>query len=374
MNAIRSLWAQKNYRLAIIIASVLSLWMLSGLLKPEREQPARAEPDAVNEPARESVRAAIVRAEPYQRQLRVRARTEPNRAVDVRAETSGRVVALPVAEGASVRKGDLICELAEEDRALKVQEAEVNLRKAQIDFDGSQRLKSQGYQSQSAIAAAEAALSQARSALKRQQLELAYTQLRAPFDGVVNRRPVELGAFMQRGDVCATVIDLDPLVLAGQVAENEVFALKAGQTASGRVNGRQVDGSVRYVSRDAEPQTRAFLMEVAVANPGQAIGGGLTSELFIDLPVQPAHAISPALLALGDEGSVGVKIIDADERVAFMPVTILGDNTRGVWVSGLPDPVTLITVGQEYVAVGHPVDYVLETQQETAAETAEVQP
>lgn len=374
MNMIRNLWAQKNYRLAIIIAAVLSAWMLSGLLKPEQDKPKRLAASVEAETARETVRAAIVHAEPYQRQLRVRARTEPNRMVDIRAETTGRIEVLPVAEGARVQKGDVICELAQEDRALKVQEAEVNLRKAQIDFDGSQRLKTQGYQSQSAIAAAEAALSQARSALKRQQLELSYTQLRAPFAGVVNRRPVELGTFMQRGDVCATVIDLDPLVLAGQVAENEVFTLSAGQRALGLVNGQQLEGVVRYVSRDAEAQTRAFLMEVAVANPDQVIGGGLTSELYIDLPAQPAHAISPALLALGDDGKVGVKIIDANARVAWVPIQILGDGARGVWVAGLPEQVTLITVGQEYVAVGHSVDYQLQTPNDTDAVAAEVQP
>ncbi|MDN3638581.1 efflux RND transporter periplasmic adaptor subunit [Simiduia curdlanivorans] len=356
MNRVQEIWSHKNYRMAIIFSLVVLVWMASGLLGSEPEQPSLSAAPEVTVP---SVQAQIIHAQQYSPSLVIRARTEPNRAVHLKAEVSGRVEALPIKEGAPVKQGDVICQLAEEDRALKVQEAEVNLRKAQIDFDGSQRLKVQGYQSQSAIAAAEAQLAQARSLLKRQELELAYTKIRAPFDGILNSRQVEIGTFMQRGDICASVIDLDPLVVAGQVSENEIAGLRVGSLTQVQLADVSRDGEIRYISRDALEHTRSFLVEASVANPGMKIPGGLTTTLTAQLASFNAQSLSPALLTLDDAGKLGVRIIDEQSRVQFVNVHIVGDSAEGVWVTGLPETVLLITVGQEYVAVGEQVTYQL---------------
>ncbi|BFM10461.1 multidrug efflux RND transporter periplasmic adaptor subunit VmeJ [Simiduia litorea] len=355
MNRVQEIWSHKNYRMAIIFSVVVLVWMSTGLIAREPEQTTASATPNVSAPA--NVQAQVIQAQTYSPSLIIRARTEPNRAVQLKAEVSGRVEALPIKEGASVKQGDVICRLAEEDRALKVQEAEVNLRKAQIDFDGSQRLKVQGYQSQSAIAAAEAQLAQARSLLKRHELELAYTKIRAPFDGILNSRHVEIGTFMQRGDVCASVIDLDPLVVAGQVSENEIAGLRVGSLAQVQLAGTSRQGEVRYISRDALEHTRSFLVEVSVANPGMKIPGGLTTNLTAQLASFNAQSLSPALLTLDDAGKLGVRIIDEQSRVQFVNVQIVGDSAEGVWVTGLPDTALLITVGQEYVAVGEQVTY-----------------
>ena len=361
MNRLHDIWSHKNYRMAIIFSVLVIVWMATGLIGTEDEQ-VLVDAEDSNKLAL-SVQAKVINAQTYHPRLVVRARTEPNRAVQLKAEVNGRVEALPVQEGARVKKGDVICQLAEEDRSLRVQEAEANLRKAQIDFDGSQRLKVQGYQSQSAIAAAETVLTQARSLLKRQQLELAYTQIRAPFDGVLNSRHAEIGAFMQRGDVCATVIDLDPLVVAGQVSENEIAGLSVGTPAMVQFAGVNRQGEVRYISRDAQEQTRSFLVEVIVPNPELTVPGGLTTTLTAELSGFSAQSLSPALLTLDAAGKLGVRIIDEQSRVQFVNVNIVGDSEEGVWVTGLPDTALLITVGQEYVAIGEKIGYQLVHQQ-----------
>ena len=68
-----------------------------------------------------------------------------------------------------------------------------------------------------------------------------------------------------------------------------------------------------------------------------------------------AHRVSPAVLTLSDQGVVGVKTVDADGVVAFIPVKMIGDTPEGIWLSGLPRRVTLITVGQEFVLPGQRV-------------------
>ena len=77
----------------------------------------------------------------YSLSISVRARTEPNRVVDVSAEVSGTVVSLPVERGELVETGDIICELSEEDRPELVEQARTALNRAQLDYEGAQRLQ-----------------------------------------------------------------------------------------------------------------------------------------------------------------------------------------------------------------------------------------
>ena len=74
-----------------------------------------------------------------------------------------------------------------------------------------------------------------------------------------------------------------------------------------------------------------------------------------------AHRISPALLALDDSGGVGVRIVDARHVVQMVPVNVIKDDAQGVWVTGLPETATVITVGQELVGAGDRVDVAYET-------------
>ena len=80
-----------------------------------------------------------------------------------------------------------------------------------------------------------------------------------------------------------------------------------------------------------------------------------------------AHFVSPAILTLTDQGVLGVKSLEADNIVGFHPVRILESAPNGVWIGGLPEEVTLITVGQEFVAVGQAVRPVDEQSIDQAA-------
>ncbi len=348
--------------MAVIIAMVTLLWLGSGQL-------VDTSPTATTEstkPSTEltSVRVRAISAQEFERTVMVRARTEANRQVDVRAEISGLVASEPLAEGSLVGAGEVICELAEEDRPLRLAEARAAVASAQLDYDGALRLKSSGYQSRAAIAAAKAKLQTAKADLKRSELELAQLKIRAPFDGVVDHRSVELGDLMQRGDVCARVLDLNPLLLAGRVSESELSQIHVGGKASARLStGETVSGQLRYISRSSDEVTRTFRVEVAVPNPDYRLPSGITTRLSIPAGVVPAHLISASVLSLDDTGKIGVKIVNDEGRVEYVSVTLVGDHPQGVWVTGLPVDSRLITVGQEYVASGQVVAVSLENSE-----------
>lgn len=369
MKFFQNIWAKKNYRTSAIIAAVTLLWLSTGFLgeSPQGEsshsESIKGKADQEVTPSNDltSVKARYISASSYPMIVRVRARTEANRDVDLRAELNGRVVSLPVAKGQQVKTGEVICELAVEDRQLRLTEGESALDRAQMEYDGALRLKSGGYQSRTAIAAAKSRLGTAKANLKRRQLDFVNLKIRAPFDGVVDSRPVELGDYMERGDTCTTVLDLDPLVISGRVSEAEVGRIPAnGEVTATLLTGEVVNGKIRFIQRSSDKVTRTFRLEAAVPNSALALRGGITAKLQVATGRVEAHVIPATLLSLDDEGSVGVRILDENRRVHFVPVELVGDHPEGVWVTGLPERPLLITVGQEYVISGEEVAVTME--------------
>ena len=355
---LQQLWSNRNYRIALLILLIFLVWLGSGQLPSAASKQAD---DA--EPVRSitAVKARYVDAQDYAPVIKVRARTEAERRVELRAETAGRLVATPVAEGQLVKKGDLLCELATDDRELRVIEARSAAEQAQLEYDASQKLRVGGHQSQTAVASAKARLDAARANLGSRELELANTRIKAPFDGVVERLELKVGGFMERGGLCAVLLDLDPILFSGQVSESEIGKLREGQEARARLlDGREIPARLRFIGREAGNATRTFRVEAAGANPQYDLRSGLTIELLLPLQSQRAHSIPASLLALDDDGKVGVRILDAQKRVEFRHLQLLGDSADGVWVLGLPERALLITVGQEYVSIGSTVEVSLQ--------------
>ena len=116
----------------------------------------------------------------------------------------------------------------------------------------------------------------------------------------------------------------------------------------------------------AEEATRTFRVELEVDNSDGALRIGGTAELRIPAETVLAHRISPSLLTLDDAGNIGVKIVDDAGRVEFVVADIAHSSNDGVWLTGLPETATIITVGQGYVASGAVVDAVAESDIPTA--------
>jgi multidrug efflux system membrane fusion protein len=345
----------RNFAIAGAIAIVILAWVVSGLFAPKPHGKADAATKTTsNQPTR--VQVAVLKAEMHEAQLIVRGRTQAMRSVQVRAETAGPVSQIVTEKGTSVKSGDVLCQLQPDARQAQLAEAKAQMEKAQLDYQGSETLAKKGFRSQTQVAAAKAALDAAAAGQRQAEIELERTNMRAPFDGVVDNRFVNVGDYMKSGDPCEMVVDLDPILIVGAVSENAVGGLSVG--SAGRVHlvtGLEVDGRVRFVAQSADPATRTFTVEAEVPNPDFSVKDGLTAEVRVGLHKIPAHHISPAILTLDDGGRVGVRTVVAG-LVKFMPVELISDDKDGVWIAGLPETVTVITVGQEYVTDGEKVD------------------
>ena len=220
-----------------------------------------------------------------------------------RAETTGRVMEIPVEEGALVHKGDLIAVLDGSDRAARLAEAKALLLQRKAESEASKRLAEKGFAPKLNLAelAANQALAQAQ--VKSMEVEIAHLSIEAPIEGVLDTRNAEVGNYLQTADPVATIIDLDPIVLVGFATERDVSQLEIGGPARARLlDGREVVGALRLIAARAETETRTFRIEVEVPNADYDIRDGLSAELVVPVEDVPAHKISPAVLTLGPNG------------------------------------------------------------------------
>lgn len=352
----------KNASRSIVLAVGLTLaivaWMATGLLLDDDTTAATGSREAQSQGA-ERVRSVSVRsseARTVTREILISGRSEPNRTVEVKAEAEGRVASVDSDRGARIDEGERIVGLDMRDRAARLTEAEALVAQRELEFEAARQLRGRDLMSEAQIAEAEAQLAAARAALERIDLELERTSIEAPFNGFLAEREVELGDYVAVGDPIGVVVDTDPLIIVGDVSERELYGLDVGtEGTAGLLSGDVVAGTVRYVAPVADESTRTFRIELAIPNPEGELRAGMSAEVRLPAGDIVAHQMTPALLTLDDDGNIGVKTVDEQNTVRFFPVEIVRSGNDGVWVTGLPARVRVITVGQGFVAAGEVV-------------------
>ncbi len=355
---------RSTYLWAAGIAVLLLAWLASGQLNQEPVvfDPSIAERNEqdlnqLNDQTPTRVRVVQSQAQLKTRYASVRGKTQNKRTVQVRTEIQGRMVNRAVERGQSVAANQLLCGLSVDDRQAALVESQQRVNQARIDYEGAKQLRAKGYNSESAIAAAKANLATARAELKRRHLALQKTEVRAPFAGFVEDVHLEIGDYAQPGTACATLVDLNPMLLVGRVSERVVLNIEPGIEAIGELTDRSVvRGPITFVGQQDDPATRTYAIEVELNNESGKLRSGMTTQIRIPVEEAFAHKISPALFSLDNEGGYGVRVVNDDDRVEFYSVTVVAEDEDGVWVSGLPNTSNIITVGQELVISGERVD------------------
>jgi multidrug efflux system membrane fusion protein len=303
-----------------------------------------------------TVRVRTIHSEVRKQDHVLRGQTEALRKVVVKAETAGKVAAIHADRGAHVKAGDTICELNVDERMAMLKQARAVMKQRQLEYDASRQLKEKGFRSETALAGDQAQFEAAKAQVERMDKELDDTKLRAPFDGIVDARMADVGDYLAPGQPCAMVIDQDPFLVIGQASEKDVGAIHKGDSGwANLVTGEHVEGKIRFVSKSSDTATRTFRVELEIPNHDGAIRDGVTAEMHVTGDSVEAHRVSPAILSLDEKGAIGIRIVDDKHKVRWMPVKIVADAADGVWISGLPKTVMIITVGQDFVSPGQDV-------------------
>lgn len=351
---------RKSYLIALAVAVLLVGWMLSGLIGGQSESTQTSDTQK-NTQALMDVQVMTIQAESVQRYLEAQGESQAEQDVELRAETSGRVVEVLAAEGDQVVAGDVVVRLDQGDRAAREAEAKARVAQREADFAAAQRLQQDGFQSSIAVSEARAALESARAQLAVIEKEIRDTRIRAPIAARVEARAAEVGDYLAVGEEVARLIDTDPLIVVANIAQQDVRSVMLGREVEiALATGDQLTGTIRYISSAADEGSRTFRVEAAAPN-SNGLPAGVSATVRIPLESIDAHFLSPAWLSLEDNGQVGVKSVNAEGIVVFHPVEIVRTERDGMWVSGLPSQLRMITVGQGFVRAGEQVNPVPST-------------
>jgi multidrug efflux system membrane fusion protein len=223
-------------------------------------------------------------------------------------------------------------------------------------MEAAERLARTGNMAKLTLDSARSALSTARSQLEAAKAEEDKTEVHAPFDGVIDKVPVEQGSSVQVGAEVATILALDPVIAAGEVSERDLDHVRLGDEADIRlIDGRHVKGTIRYISREAATATRTFRVEVAIPNSDLKIPAGMTAEVTLRAEPVSATILPRSVVTLSGKGDLGIRAVGPDGVVSFYPIDIVDDMPHALALGGIPKDARIIVAGQDLVKEGDKV-------------------
>ncbi|OAZ99137.1 efflux RND transporter periplasmic adaptor subunit [Halomonas sp. G11] len=342
-----------SYALASLLVLALVIWLALGNFQGFQNAPPDA-PDRQDEGPRVEVveqhSIAFIPEQVIQGQLTAQRETT------LRANIAGFVTDKPMAQGSRVEAGDTLLVLENDALPEQLQQARDELAVAEAEYAGARNLRERELISRPELLRLQSALSASAASVAQLQKQLDDSRPTAPFDGVLNRVEVELGDLLQPGEEWGQLVDDRRLKGAAWVSQQQVGDLSVGLPVTARLlNGDHLEGELTFISHRAEEATRSFYVEATLDNPAGKRLAGASAELTITLPPRQVHTLSPALLSLNSEGQLAVKHLDDNDQVQQTTVELVSADTRRAYVTGLPDPLRLITLGAGMVDVGETV-------------------
>jgi membrane fusion protein (multidrug efflux system) len=297
-------------RAGVSALSLLAVMITSAACKRDE---ARAEPAATNAVVVGPENIAVVRLQDVRTGPSLSGSLQPEQEATVRAELSGAVVQTYADVGQRVAAGAILARL--DDRAIRdsylsaqtsVVTAQNNYNVARRELERAETLVKAGAIAErdvelarNAATAASAQLANARAILANAAKQLGYTQIRAPFAGVIAQRQVNAGDVVSPGGALFTVVNPASMRLEAAVPADQVASIRVGLPVEFSVTGypnRIFAGRITRVSPTADPTTRQVQIVAVIPNAGNTLVGGLFAEGRVasetrTAPVAPASAV-----------------------------------------------------------------------------------
>ena len=362
----------KSVITAGFLVIVLVLWMASGLLSDQNaadatdtstsdSQKASASSDnpnteeGTNRLLRVETRRAV--ASKISRTVTLQGQLEPIRRLHLTSQASGIVESLPQLRGKRIKQGDLLVKLKPGTLDSDLAEANAGVAAARSEQQAAARLQERGLQSKNALTQANATLASAVAARDRIRLQITHTEILAPFDGILNDLPAEIGMLVERGTTVADIIDDSKFKMAATVAQQVISRISIGQSIEAElITGESLTGKISYISSIADADTRSFSVEAELDNSNRQLAAGTSASLIVPLESVEATLVSPSALSLGPDGEIGVKTVNGSSKVEFHVIDIVSTRGDGAWVTGIPNNSQVIVQGQGFVNAGEEVE------------------
>lgn len=358
---------------AVGLFAAALVWVGSGYLLPHESGDSTAAISTetkTEKPFRVAVEDTKVVS--HRRKLMLSGRTEADKKVTVSARTSGVVTEVRVRRGDPVKKGDVLAILSDEARDAHVLQAQALVEQKTREHEAKAQLVERGALPKLTLLDLEAQKKSAEAALAAAVAERDRGRIVAPWDGIVNTVPAEIGQTMTGmamggANEIAQILQLDPVIAVVEVSERKLAGIEVGTPAEIRLTtGETAQGKVRFVSKSASATTRTYRVDIEAANPGNKIPDGITVEVSVALAPVKATQVPRSALIFSSAGDLGVRAVAANGTVEFLPITILEDLQQTMWVDGLPEGTRVIVQGQDFVREGQVVEAVSAAEYKTA--------
>ena len=264
-------------------------------------------------------------------------------------KVGGEVRELLAEEGDTVVKGQVLARLDGDRLRLEVSQSEAQLSKLRRDYDRNVDLSEKGLISVGDFEKIKYEMEALQASHNLAKLELDYTQIRAPIDGIVSERMVKLGNTISVNDPVFRVTSFDPLVAYLHVPEREFRNIQAGQPVSIAVDAlpeAPVLADVTRVSPIVDPETGTFKVTIEIYDDQRRIKPGMFGRISVIYDQHVNVLQIPRSAIVEDAGSVNVFVVEND--IAIRKVVETGYSDAGMIeiTSGLDDGDSVVTVGQ----------------------------
>jgi membrane fusion protein (multidrug efflux system) len=268
---------------------------------------------------------------------------------DVVAKVAGEIREVLVEEGAQVTEGEVMARLDGDRLRLELNQSRARLQKMQRDFERNKDLREKGLLSEGDFEKLKFDLEALQASYNLASLELDYTQIRAPINGVVSERFIKIGNAIKIGDPLFRVTGLDPLVAYLHIPEREYRQIRAGQPVAidiDALGGQSIIASVTRVSPIVDPATGTFKISIEIRDSKRRIKPGMFGRMSIVYDRHENVLQVPRSAIVEELGGESVFVVENDKALRRDVSTGYSENGMVEIVEGLEETDNVIIVGQ----------------------------
>ncbi|MEZ5499389.1 MAG: efflux RND transporter periplasmic adaptor subunit [Steroidobacteraceae bacterium] len=267
----------------------------------------------------------------------------------VPARVGGEVRRLLVEEGDKVRKGQLLATIDERQLTLELQQIDAQLAKARADYRRQLELHDKGLIAAGAFENQRFDLSDLKARHDLATLNLSFTNIRAPFDGIVAERHVRVGENLAAGAPAFRITNPNPLRTEVYIPERELARLAVGQRALIEVDAlasQQFAGAVTLVAPTVDPKTATFKVTIEVDSHDGALKPGMFARVAIELARRAGSLQIPRNALLENTDTPQVFVVDDGHARLRTIKTGMNDSRFVEVLDGLDRDSKVVVVGQ----------------------------
>lgn len=277
---------------------------------------AMGEAAAKMQPPPEVVTAMVVGSDSWEQSIKAVGSLTAVQGVTISAEVSGRVTTITFESGASVKAGDALVELDTSNETADLRSAEAGAALANANLKRSRELAKRQLVTPAEVDTARAQAREAIAQVQMKRSNLALKTIRAPFDGRLGLRQINIGQVVSSIDPIVSLQTLDPIYVTFSVPQQDLNRVSANmpvRLSTDAVTGQVFEGSVSAISPEVDPVTRNATVRAIISNPSGRLNAGMFVEVEAVLPESlPVLAIASSAVQYAPFGN-SVFVIEEKE-------------------------------------------------------------